>query len=258
VLLELDSVTFRRGGNAILRGVDWRVAAGEHWALVGPNGAGKTSLLRIAAARAHPTTGIVRVLGEQLGRTPVQRLHERIALVDPRLARAFHPTRPVHEIVLTGTAGTIALLEGHTDERRAEELIELLGVEHVRERPFGEASEGERTRTLLARALMLDPALLLLDEPTAGLDLPGRETVLAAVARLVDSHPQLASVTVTHHLEELPATTTHALLLRAGSVVAAGPVEQVLAAGPLSECFGIDVEVKREGGRHLAVAARPR
>src|SRR5206468_2050227 len=127
--------------------------------LVGPNGAGKTSLLRIAAARAHPTTGVVRVLGAQLGRTPVQRLHERIALVDPKLGRAFHPTRPVREIVLTGTAGTIALLDGRQDERRADELIDLLGIAHVRDRPFEQASEGERTRTLLARALMLEPAL---------------------------------------------------------------------------------------------------
>jgi iron complex transport system ATP-binding protein len=258
MLLELEAVTFRRSGNRILRGIDWQVAPGEHWALVGPNGAGKTSLLRIAAARVHPTSGTVRVLGQQLGRVPVQRLHERIALVDPRLGRAFHPTRPVREIVLTGTAGTIALLDDRLDERRADELIDLLGIRHVAERTFEEASEGERTRTLLARALMLDPALLLLDEPTSGLDLPGRETVLTSVERLVASHPELASVTVTHHLEELPATTTHALLLREGEAVAAGPVEDVLADEPLSACFGIPIAVRREGGRHLAVAARPR
>src|SRR5690349_14930556 len=115
MLLELEAVTFRRGGTQILDGIDWRVREGEHWAVVGPNGAGKTSLLRIAAARVHPTTGAVRVLGERLGRTPVARLHARIALVDPKLARAFPPSRPVEEVVLTGTAGTIALLAGPRD-----------------------------------------------------------------------------------------------------------------------------------------------
>jgi iron complex transport system ATP-binding protein len=255
MVLELETVTFRRGGNQILRGVDWRVREGEHWAVVGPNGAGKTSLLRIAAARAHPTSGLVRVLGGQLGRVPIRRLHERIALVDPKLARAFHPRAPVHEVVLTGTAGTTMLLEDRVEPERAAELIALLGVEHVRDRPFSDCSEGERTRTLLARALMLDPALLLLDEPTAGLDLPGRELVLAAIGRLVSSHGSLASVTVQHHLEELPATTTHALLLRAGTVVAAGPVGEVLADEPLRACFGVPVRVERVGGRFFAQLA---
>jgi iron complex transport system ATP-binding protein len=252
MVLELDSVTFRRGGNEILRGIDWRVREAEHWAVVGPNGAGKTSLLRIAAARTHPTTGTVRVLGGQLGRVPVRRLHERIALVDPKLARAFHPRAPVREVVLTGTAGTTMLLEDRIDPERAEELLALLGVAAVAERPFSDCSEGERTRALLARALMLDPALLLLDEPTAGLDLPGRELVLAAIQRLVGTHDSLASVTVQHHLEELPATTTHALLLRGGEVVAAGPVGEVLDDGPLHACFGVPVRVERVGGRFFA------
>jgi iron complex transport system ATP-binding protein len=257
MVLELQQVTFRRGGNPILRGISWQVREGEHWAVVGPNGAGKTTLLRIAAARAHPTTGTVRVLGGQLGRVPVARLHERIALVDPKLARSFHPSRTVEEVVLTGTAATIALLDERRDPRRAGELIELLGIGHVRDRAFGECSEGERTRTLLARALMLDPALLLLDEPTAGLDLPGRETVLAAIGRLVASHPALASVTVQHHLEELPASTTHALLLRDGAVVAAGPVDAVLADEPLTACFGLPVRVERSHGRFRALVVRP-
>ena len=252
MILSLESVTFRRGGNEILRGLDWQVREDEHWAVVGPNGAGKTTLLRIAAARAHPTTGTIDVLGGRLGRVPVRRLHERIALVDPKLARSFHPRAPVREVVLTGTAGSIMLLEDREDPDRADELIALLGVEHVRDRPFSECSEGERTRALLARALMLEPALLLLDEPTAGLDLPGRELVLAAVERLVAEHPRLASVTVQHHLEELPASTTHALLLRDGSAVAAGPVDETLADAPLSECFGVPVRVERLGGRFFA------
>jgi iron complex transport system ATP-binding protein len=256
MVLELEAVTFRRDGNPILRGVDWRVGDGEHWAVVGPNGAGKTTLLRIVAARMHPTSGTVRILGGQLGRVPVARLHERIALVDPRLARAFHPRAPVGEVVLTGTAGTIALLEDRVDPARADELIALLGISQVTDRAFGEASEGERTRTLLARALMLDPALLLLDEPTAGLDLPGRETVLTAIQRVTDAHPALASVTVTHHLEELAPSTSHALLLRDGAVVAAGPVAAVLTDELLTACLGIAVHVERTHGHFRALPVR--
>jgi iron complex transport system ATP-binding protein len=254
MVLALESVTFRRSGTEILRGIDWEVRAGEHWAILGPNGAGKTTLLRIAAARSHPTTGSVSVLDRRLGRTPVAQLHERIGFVEPRLARTFHPKRLAREVVLTGTAGTIALLDRQEPER-ADELIALLGIEHVRERAFGDCSEGERARVLLARALMLEPALLLLDEPTAGLDLPGREVVLAAIRRLVAAHPTLASVTVTHHVEELAASTTHALLLREGAVVASGPIDEVVAAGPLSACFGIPIRVESSDGRFLAVAA---
>ena len=212
MVLELADVSLRRSGTPILRGVDWRVREGEHWAVLGPNGAGKSTLLRIAAARMHPSSGSVSVLGRPLGRTPVARLHQQIGFVEPRLARTFHQRRPAREIVLTGTAGTIALLD-RQDPRRADELIALLGIDHVRDRAFGDCSEGERARVLLARALMPEPALLLLDEPAAGLDLPGRELVLGAVRRLAAAHPGLASATVTHHLEELPATTTHALLL---------------------------------------------
>jgi iron complex transport system ATP-binding protein len=254
MVLELDEVTFRRAGTPILRGVDWRVREGEQWALLGRNGAGKTTLLRIAAARAHPTSGRARILGRELGRTPVARLHERIGYLEPGLARSFHPSRRAEEIVLTGTAGTIALLD-RRDPARADELIELLGIAHLRGRAFADCSEGERARILLARALMLDPALLLLDEPTAGLDLPGRELVLAALDRLVAARPQLASVTVTHHVEELAASTTHALLLRDGAVVTAGPIAEVVADEPLSRCYGMPVRVESADGRYRAVAA---
>jgi iron complex transport system ATP-binding protein len=254
MLLALESVTFRRSGMPILRGVDWQVRAGEHWAILGPNGAGKTTLLRIAAARLHPTSGRVDVLDRRLGRTPVARLHDRIGFVEPRLARTFHPSRPAREVVLTGTAGTIALLDRQEPER-ADELIALLGIEHVSSRAFGDCSEGERARVLLARALMLEPELLVLDEPTAGLDLPGRELVLAAIRRLVAARPALGSVTVTHHVEELAASTTHALLLREGAVVASGPIGEVMADGRLSACFGIPIRVETAAGRFLAVAA---
>jgi iron complex transport system ATP-binding protein len=257
VVLDLAAVTFTRSGNPILRGIDWQVRRGEHWGILGPNGAGKTSLLRIAAARAHPTTGTAAVLGRQLGRTPVRELHEQIGFVEPRLARTFHRARTAREIVLTGTAGTISLLN-RQDPARADELIELLGIEPVRDRAFGDCSEGERARVLLARSLMLEPRLLLLDEPTAGLDLPGREVMLGALRRLVEAQPALATVTVTHHVEELGSSTSHALLLREGAVVASGPVDEVIGDAQLSACFGIPIRVEASEGRFLAVAESER
>ncbi|HET8606528.1 MAG TPA: ATP-binding cassette domain-containing protein [Gaiellaceae bacterium] len=260
-VLDLEQVSVRRARRELLRGVDWRVERGEHWALLGPNGAGKTTLLRIAAARSHPTTGIAHVLGERLGRVAVAGLHERIGLVEPALLRRFHPSRRGVELVLSGATGTIAVhaerLTGR-DRRRAGELLELLGVAALADRALGDCSEGERTRLLLARALMAEPPLLLLDEPTGGLDLAGRELVLAALDALARSRPGLTTVTVTHHVEELPRSTTHALLLHAGAVVASGPAADVLADTPLSACFGVPVHVEAVGGRYLAAAAVPR
>jgi iron complex transport system ATP-binding protein len=253
--IRFENVSVRRQRRLLLREVSWRVGPGEHWALLGPNGAGKTTLLRIAAARSHPTTGEACVLGERLGRTAVARLHERIGFVEPALLRRFHPTRLGRELVLSGATGTIAVHEERlapADRRRAGELLALLGVDGVAERPIADCSEGERARLLLARALMSGPPLLLLDEPTSGLDLAGRELVLSALDALTRARPELTTVTVTHHVEELPRSTTHALLLRGGEVVAAGRVDAVLADAPLSACFGIDVRVARVDGRFLA------
>lgn len=254
-VISLEDVSVRRQRRLLLHGVDWRVERGEHWALLGPNGAGKTTLLRIAAARSHPTTGVAHVLGGQLGRTAVAGLHERIGLVEPALLRRFHPTRRGAELVLSGATGTIAVHEERLtarDRRRARELLELLGVAGVSDRALADCSEGERARLLLARALMAEPPLLLLDEPTAGLDLAGRELVLASVDALARAQPELTTVTVTHHVEELPRSTTHALLLREGAVVAAGPVAHALTAETLSACFGLPVRVDRVDGRFLA------
>jgi iron complex transport system ATP-binding protein len=242
---------------ALLHAVDWRVLAGEHWVLLGANGAGKTTLLRIAAARAHPSSGTVGILGCRLGRTPVSRLHERIGYVEGRLTARFLPTLEGCELVLTGATGTVALLEERLEPhhfQRADELLALLALEHVAGRPFRICSDGERMRLLIARALMADPELLLLDEPTAGLDLPGRELLLASLGRLAETRPAATTVTVVHHVEDVPPSTTHALLLRTGAVVAAGPVAEVLADEPLSACFGVPVRVRLEGRRYAAVA----
>jgi iron complex transport system ATP-binding protein len=240
----------------LLAAVDWDVAAGERWALLGPNGAGKTTLLTIAGAVEFPSRGTVEVLGRTLGRTDTARLREEIGFVDARAGYRFAPQLTVAEVVRTGATQTI----GYFPERmqrahsRAGELLETFGLEGIVGRRFADCSHGERKRALVARALMPRPRLLLLDEPGAGLDLPGRETLLAALDRLVADEPGLAFVATTHHLEELPASTTHALLLQAGRIVAAGPVDKTLTDHALSKCFALAVSVTRENGRWSAVA----
>jgi iron complex transport system ATP-binding protein len=241
----------------ILDVVDWHVRPGERWALLGPNGAGKTTLLTVAAAVEFPSRGEVVVLGRTLGRTDVFRLREEIGFVDARAGRRFAPLLTVRDVVGTGATQTIGYFEGRlqpSDRRRAAALLETFGLAGIAARRFGDCSHGERTRALIARALMARPRLLLLDEPGSGLDLPGRETLLAALDRLVADEPGLALVVTTHHLEELPASTTHGLLLRAGAVVAAGPAATTLTGAALSACFGLPVSVGRVAGRWHAVA----
>jgi iron complex transport system ATP-binding protein len=241
----------------LLRDVDWTVRPGEHWALLGANGAGKTTLMNVAGAVHHPSSGTADVLGHRLGRVDMRVLRRRIGLVEARTSRSFRQRMTAEQVVLTGATATIALRrdEVHQDDReRARGLLERFGCGAKADRPYDACSQGERQRVLLARALMHRPALLLLDEPATGLDLPGREALLAAVATIAAEEPETATVTVTHHVEELPASTTHALLLRDGHVVAAGPAHETIASGPLSDCFGTPVVVDRLGGRWLARA----
>ena len=243
---------------ALLGDVSWTVHAGERWALLGPNGAGKTTLLTLAAAVDFPSSGTVEILGKTMGRTDVARLRRQIGFVDARDGYRFAPMLTVREVVRTGATGTIGYFEERLamlDVDRADTLLGTFGLGRLAERRFGDCSHGERKRALIARALMGRPRLLLLDEPGAGLDLPGRELLLAALARLADLDPTLAVVVTTHHLEELPGSTTHALLLRDGVVSAAGPVEQTLTGAGLSSCFGIPIAVARAGDRWSAVAA---
>ncbi len=239
--------------------VDWQVAPGETWALLGPNGAGKTTLLTVAAAVEFPSAGRVTILGETLGHTDIARLRERIGFVDARLTSRFAPRLTVGEVVQTGATGTIGWFPeriSDAERQRAAELVGILGLAPLSDRPLRQCSHGERTRALIARALVRRPRLLLLDEPGSGLDLPGRETLLAAIDALAVEESELAIVLTTHHLEELPASTTHALLLREGEVVAAGRAEDVLADGPLSTCFGLDVRIRRTSeGRWNAIAS---
>ena len=237
--------------------LDWRARRGERWALLGPNGAGKTTLLTILGAVEFASTGTVHVLGELLGRTDVFRLRERVGFVDARLGRRFAPGLTVGQVVGTGATGTVGLFEERIAPRQrrlARSLLETLGVERLASQRFSDCSHGERTRTLIARALVARPELLLLDEPGSGLDLAGRETLVAALSRLAREQPELTVVMTTHHLEELPVETTHALLLRDGGVVSAGPVADCLTGATLSACFGIPVALSRAHGRWQAVA----
>ena len=253
--VRFEAVTVWRssGGvrRAILDAVDWSVRTGERWAIAGPNGAGKTTALRVASAQMRPSRGTATVLGGRLGAVSMPELRRRIGFVEPGFARRFHPEQRVIDVVLTGATGSILVVEEPTAARlaRARALLAEVGAAGLEPQPFASCSEGERARILLARALLADAELLVLDEPAAGLDLPGRELLLAALGRTIADRPALTVLVVSHHLEELPAGTTHALLLRDGARVAAGPVDEVLAAEPLRRCYGLPLRVEWAGGR---------
>jgi iron complex transport system ATP-binding protein len=257
-VLELAEVTFRRQGKQILHGVSFTVRRGEHWALLGPNGAGKSTILGFCGAVTHPTTGTVRVLGEQLGRVELQALRRAIGHVNPR-----HPLRSpltVREVVLTGLTGSVDLparwRPTAEDLAKADTLIRGLGLAGKAEERWPTLSQGERGRALVARALSCDPRLLLLDEPATGLDVAAREQLLETLDLLDATHPDVASILVTHHLEELPATTTHALLVAHGRVVAAGPAAEVITTEHVSAAFDHPIDVRRHDGRWGARAGR--
>jgi iron complex transport system ATP-binding protein len=257
IVLRVAAVDLVRGGRLLLDQVSVTIRAGEQWALLGPNGAGKSTLLQIMATYEHPTRGQVDILGHRLGRVDVFTLRPRIALVSPH--HRVEPRRRVRDVVLTGVTGTIELVQRRetsaAEQARATALIELMGLAGLDGMPWQVLSQGERCRTLIARALMAQPRLLLLDEPAAGLDVAGREQLLASLDELREQEPGLAAVLVTHHLEELPASTTHALLLRGGQMLAAGPVGDVLTTELASECFGHPIMITRHAGRWTAVAS---
>jgi iron complex transport system ATP-binding protein len=251
--VRFEEVSVRRSGRTILDAVDWTAGRGEHWALLGPNGAGKTTALRIASAQMRPSRGRAFVLGGRLGGVSMPELRRRIGLVEPALGRRFYPVQTAREVVASGFAGTI-LPEQDADFARADALLDGVGAGALAARTFATCSEGERARILLARALATDAELLVLDEPAAGLDLPGRELLLRAFDDAVSARPALTTITATHHLEELSLRVTHALLLREGSVVAAGPLRESLTDESLSACFGLPLIVEEVGGRFFVRA----
>jgi iron complex transport system ATP-binding protein len=259
IVFQATDVDLVRDDKLLLDHVSLTVRAGEHWALLGPNGAGKSTLLQIMATYAYPTRGRVDLLGHRLGRVDVFSLRPWIGHVSPH--HRVDPQRTVREVVLTGATGTIQLLQRRESSAaelsRAAELAGLMGLSSRADAPWRVLSQGERGRTLIARALMARPRLLLLDEPATGLDVAGREQLVASLDGLRQQLPGLATVLVTHHLEELPASTTHALLLRGGRLVAAGTAGDVLTTELASACFGHPLTVTRHAGRWTAVFGPP-
>src|SRR5664279_1903421 len=257
-VLELVDVSVRRGQATLLDQVDWTVEEDERWVVLGPNGAGKTTLLQVASAQIHPTTGIVGILGEVLGTVDVFELRPRIGLTSAALAERVPRSERVHDVVVSASYAVLGRwreVYDELDHARARQLLTEVGVAHLADRTFGTLSEGERKRVQIARALMTDPELLLLDEPAAGLDLGGREDLLRRLTRLAADPDAPAMALVTHHVEEIPPGCTHALLLRSGQVVAAWTLAAVLTAPALSECFGLRLRLDEADGRYAARAA---
>jgi len=253
-VIRLEGVAVVRDGAALLDDITWTVGAGERWALLGPNGSGKTTLLRVVGAGLWPTRGMVEILGEVLGRVDMRELRRRITVVSASVGRSLRPAQPALDVVLTGRHAALETWwHEYTDADRARARALLddagFGGDLFAARAFGLLSEGERQQVLLARALMGDPELILMDEPAAGLDLGAREALLARLAALAVDPAVPPMVLVTHHPEEIPPGVSHAALLRGGSLVAAGPIAEVLTDDRVSEAFGVQVSVERRGGR---------
>jgi len=248
-------LTVRRGDRLLLDDVTWSVSEGERWVVIGPNGAGKTTLLSILAGRMFPTRGLIEVLGEELGATDMAELRTRIGWASSGELIDLPPGESVANAVMTGAqavAGRWIEEYDPADEARRDELLEAWNLTHLADRTFGTLSEGERKRCLIARSLMADPELLLLDEPGAGLDLAGREDLVARLERLAADPQSPCLVLITHHVEEIPPGFTHALILANGRIVAAGPISSVLTGETLTAAFAFPIEVSHDSGRYFA------
>jgi iron complex transport system ATP-binding protein len=254
-VIDFADISVRRGEATLLEGVHWTVRDGERWVILGPNGAGKTTLLQLASANLHPTGGTAEVLGETLGSVDVFDLRPRIGLTSSAIADRIPRHELVKDAVVSASYGVVGRWREEydgLDHHRAGQLLRELGVLELADRTFGTLSEGERKRVQIARALMTDPELLLLDEPAAGLDLGGREDLVSILSILAGYEQAPVIVMVSHHVEEIPPGFTHALLLRGGKVVAAGPIEQVITEHALSETFGMPLTVDHGDGRWSA------
>ncbi|MEX2290129.1 MAG: ABC transporter ATP-binding protein [Mycobacteriales bacterium] len=257
-VLQMFGVAVVRDGATMLADVDWTVRDGERWVVLGPNGAGKTTLLHVAAASLFPSRGSVQLLGERFGSTDLGELRTRVGLSSASLADRIPAAETALDVIVTASYGVVGRWSERyddTDMARAQELLGRMGLRDFAARRFGTLSEGERKRVLLARALMTDPELLLLDEPAAGLDLGAREALLRLLSRLAQDEAAPPTVLVTHHVEEVPVGTTHALLLSRGRSVAAGPVREVLTGPLLSRAFGLPLAAEERDGRFAARAS---
>ncbi|MFF0531069.1 ABC transporter ATP-binding protein [Nocardia amikacinitolerans] len=259
LLIDFTDVTVRRSGHTLVGPVTWQVELDERWVVLGPNGAGKTSLLRMAAAEMHPTSGVAHLLGEVIGKVDVNELKPRIGLSSAALANRVPLDEKVSDLVVSAGYAVLGRWRERYDDvdtDRAIDMLESLGAEHLSDRTYGTLSEGERKRVLIARALMPDPELLLLDEPAAGLDLGGREELVERLGDLAADPEAPAMVLVTHHVEEIPPGFTHGLLLNEGEVVAQGLLTDVLTSENLSDAFRQAIALDRVDGRYFARRAR--
>ena len=256
-VLTFDDVSLSRDGNPILRKVTWQVKSDERWVILGPNGAGKTTMLQIAASTMHPTSGTATVLDEALGRTDVFELRPRIGFSSTALARRIPGDERVLDVVMTSAYAVTGRWNESYDEvdvRRAQRVLREWRLDGFEDRAFGTLSDGEQKRVQIARAIMTDPELLLLDEPAASLDLGAREELLQLLGAYASEQSSPAMVMVTHHVEEIPAGFTHALLLREGEIAAAGPLSEIITAEHLEAAFGLPLAVTRDGDRYAARA----
>jgi iron complex transport system ATP-binding protein len=256
-VLEFSDVVVRRNARDIVSHLDWTVTDDQRWVVLGPNGAGKTTVLQLADTLLHPTSGAVTILGERLGRSDVFELRPRIGFASSAMARRVPPEESVLDVVLTAAFSVVGRWReayDDIDERRALRVLAEWKLDHLADRTFGTLSDGEQKRVQIARAVMTDPELLLLDEPTASLDLGAREELLALLSGYAQAPTTPAMVMVTHHVEEIPVGFTHVLLLRDGEAVASGPLEEALTAENLSKTFGLEITLTREAGRYAARA----
>ncbi|MGV9710471.1 ABC transporter ATP-binding protein [Gordonia sp. NPDC003424] len=255
LLVDFRDVSLVRGGKTLVGPISWQVELDERWVVIGPNGAGKTSLMRMAAAQLFPSSGVAFVLGERLGKVEVRELSTRIGVSSASIAERVPEDEIVGDLVMSAGYSVIGRWrEDYDDMDRAQaiESLESMGAEHLVDRRFGTLSEGERKRVLIARALMTDPELLLLDEPAAGLDLGGREELVDRLSRLALDPDAPATVLITHHVEEIPDGFTHALLLSEAHVVAQGLLADVLTSKNLSDAFRQQITLSKVGGRYFA------
>jgi len=257
-VVALQDVSIIRSASTLLDHITWTVEDDERWVIAGPNGAGKTTLMQVVGAQWHPSSGVAQLLGETLGRVDVFELRPRIGVASAALADRIPKSEAVENVVMSAAYAVMGRWREHYDEldyERARDLMEQFEVDNLEGRTFGTLSEGERKRVQIARALMTDPELLLLDEPAAGLDIAGRERLVSVLSGLCRDPMAPAVVLVTHHLEEIPQGITHTLLLKDGRIVAAGPIDETLTSAAVSETFDFPLNVTRTNGRWAARAA---
>jgi iron complex transport system ATP-binding protein len=256
-VVDLAGVSIVRNGSTLISDITWEVDESDRWVVIGPNGAGKTTLLQVISAQIHPSSGVAGLLGEVLGTVDVFELRPRIGLTSAALAERIPRGERVHDVVVSASYAVLGRWREQYDDldhERADELLAQLRIDRLADRTFGTLSEGERKRVQIARALMTDPELLLLDEPAAGLDLAGRETLVNTLGELAQDQYAPATVLVTHHVEEIPAGITHAMLLKGGSIVAAGPLQDTLTAENLTKTFDVELSLAEADGRWSARA----